>query len=81
MADRPIDLTAERNRRAAPDPEHVRQDDIGRPLYRFLCSYDLGRDRYGFEIWAYDQADAAAKLAAIRASAVLDGQLFTVVPG
>lgn len=82
MTDKPIDLNAERNRREAPDPEHVRKDDFGRPMGRFTCSYllDDGME-WNFDIWAYDFEDAERKLAGIRASAKVDGQVFETFSG
>jgi len=74
-----IDLGVMRNQREAPDPENVRRDEYGRPLYRFMAEYEMGRDRYGIDIWAYDQSDAENKVVAIRKGLVLSGQLFTSV--
>ena len=80
MADEPIDLAAERNKREEPAPENVLVDDFGRKLYRFLCSYDLGPERYIFHLWAYDLEDADKKIQAIKESGQVDGQVFHTVP-
>jgi len=74
-----IDLTGERNKRAAPDPEFVCQDNYGRPMYLFLLAYEMGEKAYGAEVWAYDEADAEARVAAMKASLKVDGQLFEQV--
>ena len=75
-----IDLTGERNRRAAPDPEFVRKDEYGRELFCFLLSYEQDGRGYSTDLWAYDEADARAKVAAMRSSLVFDGQLFEQLP-
>lgn len=80
MDDGVIDLGAERNRRAQPDPEFVRKDDYGRPLYTFLLSYEMDGSRWSTELWAYDFADAEARVAAMRESLKVDGQAFSTVP-
>lgn len=80
MADEIVDLTAERNRRAAPDPEFVRKDDYGRPLYTFLLSYEMDGKQWSTEVWAYDFADAEARVAGMRASLKIDGQAYSQVP-
>jgi hypothetical protein len=80
MTDEPIDLAAERNKREQPDPEFVRKDEYGRPLFTFLLSYEMGGSQWATEIWAYDFDDAEARVAAMRESLKVDGKLFTTVP-
>jgi len=75
-----IDLTAERNKRAAPDPEFVRRDGFGRPMYVFLLSYEMGGSSWCTEVWAYDIADAENRVAGMRGSLKVDGQLFERTP-
>jgi len=75
-----IDLNERRNAAERPDAEFVRKDEYGRPLYCFVLSFDMGDKQYGTELWAYDRGDAEAKVAAMRASLRLDGQLFGVIP-
>ena len=75
-----IDLTAERNRRAEPDPEFIRHDDYGRPLYTFLLNYEMNGGRWQTQVWAYDQADAEARVAAMRESLTVLGKAFSCVP-
>lgn len=45
----------------------------------FIASYRMGEDRYQFEFPARDMADAEARLAAIKAWAKLDGQIYLTV--
>jgi hypothetical protein len=80
MDDNVTDLTAERNKREQPDPEFVRKDDFGRPLYTFLLSYEMDDSRWCAEIWAYSFEDAEARVAAMRESLKVDGQAFSTVP-
>jgi len=75
-----IDLNAERNKRAEPDPEFVRHDDYGRPLYHFGLQYEMDGKRWAAEIWAYDFADAEARVTAMRESLTLLGQTFEMIP-
>jgi hypothetical protein len=79
--DDPIDLNQRRAARERPDAEFVAKDDFGRPLYTFGYSFDHSDGKtYGFRFVAYDFEDAEAKLASIRGTARLDGQIFTEVP-
>lgn len=75
-----IDLTAEREKREAPDPEFVQTDDYGRKLYAFAVSYTLGGREHTHHIWAYGWPDAEARVAAMRESLVVDGQVYHCEP-
>ena len=75
-----IDLNAERAKREAPDPQFVRKDGFGRPLYTFLLSYEMDGSRWSTQLWAYSFEDAEAKVAAMRESLKVDGQLFEMAP-
>lgn len=76
----PIDLNAERNKRAQPDVEFVKQDDYGRSMYLFGLGYEFGGKMYGTDIWAYSHEDAEARVLAMRESLVVFGQTFTMIP-
>jgi hypothetical protein len=80
MGDEPIDLAAERNRRAQPDLEFIRTDDYGRKLYTFLLSYEMDGRMWSTQVWAYDFADAETRVKAMRDSLKVDGQAFSTVP-
>ena len=76
-----IDLTAERNKRTAPDPEFVKHDDLGRPMYCYCVEYDMnGKQWGGVSIWAYDFEEALRRLEAIRQSSKVGGQLMATYP-
>lgn len=76
----PIDLNERRNAKAQPDPENIRKDDFGRPLYRFLLEYEHDGAKWGLDLWAYDMADAEAKAASISNGVTVVGQAFGTVP-
>lgn len=73
----PIDLAAERNKREQSDPQFVHQDDYGRPLYAFGVEYTFEGNQFTFHLIAYSFEDADAKVAAIRDSAKVYGQIFS----
>lgn len=75
-----VDLAQVRNAKERPDPQFVRQDEYGRPLYTFSYSFEHEGKRYGFHFLAYSFDDAQAKLDSIRSTAVLDGQVYAEVP-
>lgn len=74
-----IDLNERRNAAERPDPEFIRKDDFGREMFCFTLSYDMGDATYGIHLWAYDLADAEAKVVAVRESLRCDGQVFCVI--
>lgn len=75
-----VDLNAERNKREQPDDECIRKDEYGRPLYMFLIEWVRDGKQYGHHIWAYDQTDADAHIAAMRESLAYTGQAYSMVP-
>jgi hypothetical protein len=76
----PISLAAERNKREQPDPEFVRKDDFGRPLYAFALEYQMDGGTWSTQVWAYSHEDAEARVAAMRESLAVRGQLFGMTP-
>ena len=76
----PIDLNAERNKRAQPDQEFRSSDAFGRPMFTFTCSYEHDGKPWVLTFWAYDWDDAVAKVGSIVASLKLEGQVFSGVP-
>ena len=80
MGDDIIDLNAERNKREQPDPEFVRKDGFGRPLYLFLLNYQMDGASYTADIWAYDMADAQRRVDAISTTVAVLGQAFGKEP-
>lgn len=80
MSDNIIDLAAERNKQSQPDPEFIRHDEYGRPLYSYGVEYQLGERTFTFNIWAYSWVEAEANVVAIRDSAKVYGQIFSEIP-
>lgn len=78
--DNVVDLTERRNAVAQPDPEFIRKDEYGRRLYCFLLDYQMDGSQYSTEVWAYDEAEAQRRVAAMRATLGYAGQLFSQVP-
>jgi len=78
--DEPIDLNAERNKRAQPDPEFVTTDEYGRKFYKFGADYHFNGHDYGIHFWAADQAEAEARVKAMRESLVCIGQVMGIIP-
>ena len=76
----PIDLSAERDKREGPDPEYVKRDEYGRPLYTFIAEYRRGDATFSIEFWAYDQDDAQAAVAAMNTGVTLVGQVYWRTP-
>lgn len=74
-----IDLTAERNRRAEPDPKFIRKDDYGRPLYKFALSYRFDGRQWAAHVWAYSWEDAEQRVIGMRQSLTVDGQIFSEI--
>jgi hypothetical protein len=68
------------DRKHGPDPAHVWRDEQGVKWLEFCCEFRDGDKTYGFSIWATDFADAERRMALLRASAVVAGQLYTTVP-
>jgi hypothetical protein len=80
VSDNIVDLNAERNKREGPDGEFVRQDDFGRSLYAFLLSYEMDNSSWSTQVWAYSFEDAEARVAAMRDTLAVRGQLYDAVP-
>lgn len=76
-----IDFAAARARREAPDPEHMHQDEAGRPLYDFALDYRRADGRpYSINVRARDLADAEAHAAGLSAGCTVAGQIFCTIP-
>lgn len=75
-----IDLSAEREKRDAPDAEFVRRDDFGRPLYLFGLEYEFGGKQWACDLWAYSWEDAEGRVAGMRQSLAVSGQIHARIP-
>ncbi len=72
-----VSLGLERAKRDAPDPDFVKRDDFGREMFTFLLEYKFDGGTWSTTLMAYDMADAEARVAAMRESLELRGQVFT----
>lgn len=80
MVDEIISLSAERERRNPPDPEHTMIGRDGIPIFEFGAEFTVdGRD-YCFQLWAKDWADAERRLEALKTNARIAGQLYASIP-
>lgn len=79
MSDTPIDLTAERNKRALPDAEHVKKDGFGRPMFRFLLLYDMDDSEWATDVCAYDIDDAKRRVDAMKDTLRVEGQAYSTI--
>ena len=57
------------------------KDAFGCELRTYVLEYAMGGRRWGLSIIAYSMEDAEARVAAMRDSLVLCGELHRVVPG
>ena len=80
MADT-IDLSAERSKREMPDAGCLRKDDYGQELRLFALEYRMGGAAWALDVWAYSWEDAENRVAAMRESLVVSGQVYSVIPG
>lgn len=76
-----IHLDDVRADREQPDPEHLCQDQYGRPMYRFALSYEMNGSDWCTHIWAYSIEDAEMRVAAMARTLAVQGQMFTAVAG
>ncbi|PDT01681.1 hypothetical protein CO666_23625 [Rhizobium chutanense] len=70
-----------RNNRDGPDAGFVTTDADHRRLYRFALQYDMDGKTWATEVWAYSSKDAEDRVAAMRRSLTLCGQLYGEVEG
>lgn len=83
-----VNLAAFKAKQDEPDPEFVRKDDLGRPLYCYTADYSFDsasmpeeKGTYSIQFWAYSVEDAMAKIAAMRESLTYKGQIHAQIPG
>ncbi|UVD60020.1 hypothetical protein NE852_26735 (plasmid) [Rhizobium sp. Pop5] len=65
-----------RNSRDDPDAAFVTTDVENRQLYRFALEYEMDGKTWATEIWAYSSRDAEDRIAAMRRSLSICGQLY-----
>lgn len=60
----------------APAPDCIAFDEVGEELGIFVIDYVIDGSHHSFEVIAASEGDAVAHVAAIRATAVVGGQLI-----
>lgn len=71
-----LSFTDAHDKRHGPDPEHIWNGPDGERWLRYLCEFEHDGEQYSFEIWAKDNEDAERRVASLRASSVLMGQVY-----
>lgn len=66
-------------RRDNPDQAFVSTDANALRLYRFALQYEMDGKRWATEIWAYSSQDAEDRVAAMRRSLMICGQLYAAI--
>ncbi|WP_454855623.1 hypothetical protein [Rhizobium binxianense] len=61
---------------SSPEAEFRTVDRLGRHMFCFLADYELDGRVFGISYWAYDIGDAERRLAHMRNSLTLRGQIF-----
>ena len=81
--DKVVDIAKIRATREQPDAAHVYiefRDGVAVKWFRFAASFtDDDGGVFRFELWARDNADAERRIARIRETAKLDGQVYAVI--
>lgn len=72
-----VNLSDERDKREAPDDEHVTLVD-GQNWYRFGATYKADGKEFSITFWAKDMQDASLKVEAIKETLTLMGQIMHV---
>ncbi|OWO94985.1 hypothetical protein B5E41_11330 [Rhizobium esperanzae] len=68
-----------RQRHDDPDRAFVSTDADERRLYRFALQYEMDGKSWATDIWAYSSNDAEDRVAAMRRSLTMCGQLYAEV--
>jgi len=76
----PISFVDAHERKHGPDPAHVYRDAKGDKWFEFTCDFKDGDETFAFSIWARDMADAERRLALLCQTAVVQGQIYAIVP-
>jgi hypothetical protein len=63
-----------------PDPDCVRHDEYGRPLYCYIIEYHHQGATYSLDLWCYSEAEAIDHMLSIAAGASYVGQKLGIIP-
>lgn len=76
-----VDFSAILTARDRPDPDLVCHDAFGREMRTYVLEYEMDGRRWGLSVVAYSMEDAENRVAAMRGSLVVCGELYRVLPG
>lgn len=76
----PISLAAARESRDRPNANCIKRDDEGREMQLYALAYEFDGGHWSAELWAYSEADAEARVAAMRKTLHVDGPVYAVIP-
>lgn len=77
MLSRPeIDHALHRAETNGPDVDQMWRDDTGQVWHRFSVIYTVGDHSFTTSLWALDAEDAERRLAALKATAKISGQIY-----
>lgn len=74
-----LSFPGRKERRDNPDRAFVSTDADERRLYRFALQYEMNGKSWATEVWAYSLKDAEDRVAAMRRSLTMCGQLYAEV--
>jgi hypothetical protein len=81
MDDKIVDLRTWREPKPEGDCQMVEfENGQAVKYFLFTADYEFGGTRWALNIWAKDEENARAKIAAIRDSLKYEGQIYAMVP-
>jgi len=75
-----IDLQSRLNSKEGPDADCIRRDDFGREMFLFGLEYRMDGSLWSLTVLAYSREDAEARVAAMRESLAVVGQVYAMIP-
>jgi len=75
-----VDIAAVRAALDGPDRECITEDREGRPMYLFALDWTFEGKPWTVQIWAYDWADAEARVGAMCDSLTVTGRVHAQGP-
>ena len=75
-----LDHQTARAARDRPNADCIKRDDDGREMQLYALAYEFDGGTWSAELWAYSEADAQARVEAMRETLAVDGQVYAVIP-
>ena len=76
----PISLATAREARQRPNANCIKRNDDGREMQLYALAYEFDGGHWSAELWAYSEADAEARVAAMRETLAVGGPVYAVIP-